>query len=361
MDPDTRNTELTNPLVSILTPTYNHGRFLASCLDSVLAQEYTHWELVVLDDGSIDDTVSIASAYANRDPRIRVFTRENRGPQQLASLYNMGLELTSGDWVAILEGDDIWPIGKLERQVTGAAPGIALSFGRCVIVDEEGVPIIAPRRQAPRKIMNNWPVGSAFAAFIKQTNFIPAVTAMVRRQNLLDIGGFIQGPGMMQVDFGTWCALGAKLPFQYFDEVLGFWRRHESSITSTRMAEMVTSKKKFLEGFMEEHPEISALLDREYAIEWRAALRDATSEFWIQWRTAQQKLQVRDFRSARLHYHKAFLNGAGFRRKGMALVGWFAAFVHINVFAMRHESPSRVPTPSRRAPARRGDGVTRFE
>lgn len=357
MNPDVSNAELTSPLVSILTPTFNHGRFLASCLDSVLAQEYMHWELVVLDDGSTDETVSIANSYAKRDSRIRVFTRENRGPAQLASLYNKGLELTSGDWIAILEGDDFWPPGKLERQVTWAAPGAALTFGRCIIVDIDGIPTIAPRQQAPLKIMTNSPVGSAFAAFIKQTNFIPAVTAMVRRQHLLDIGGFIQGTGMMQVDFSTWCVLAARLPFQYFDEVLGFWRRHESSITSTRMAEMVISKKEFLEAFIEKHPEIAALLEREYAIEWRVELQDAASEFWIQWRTAQQKLQVRDFRSARRHYQRAFVGGTGFRRKAMALAGWLAALLHFNVLVMRHESPARAAMPSRGFPAGRRDSA----
>lgn len=357
MNPDVSNTGLTSSLVSILTPTFNHGRFLTSCLDSVLAQEYTHWELIVLDDGSTDDTVSIANAYANRDSRIRVFTRDNRGPAHLASLYNKGLELTSGDWIAILEGDDFWPAGKLERQVTSAVPSAALTFGRCIIVDINGVPIVAPRQQAPLKIMTNSPVGSAFAAFVKQTNFIPAVTAMVRRQHLLDIGGFIQGTGMMQVDFSTWCALAARLPFQYFDEVLGFWRRHESSITSTRMAEMVISKKEFLEVFIEKHPEIAALLQQEYAIEWRAALQDAASEFWIQWRTAQQKLQVRDFQSARRHYQRAFVGGAGLRRKGMALAGWLAALLHVNMLVIRHESPVRAPMPIRAVRARSRDSA----
>lgn len=354
---DAGNSVSVDTLVSILTPTFNHGRFLADCLDSVLAQEYTHWELVVLDDGSLDDTVCIATDYANRDPRIQVFTRENKGPEQLASLYNKGLELTSGEWIAILEGDDIWPAGKLERQVGGAVPEAALTFGRCIIVDSVGVPVIAPRQQVSLEVMANSPIGSAFAAFIRQTNFVPAVTAMVRRKSLMEIGGFRQGTGMMQVDFPTWCTLAARFPFQYFDEVLGFWRRHESSITSTRMAEMVVSKGQFLEAFIEEHPEIAAVIEREHEIDWRAVLQDAASEFWIQWKTAQQKLQVSDFKAARYHYQRALSSAVGIRRKGMALIGWLASIVHINVFAIRHQLPNRKSLPTPRIRTRKGESA----
>ena len=106
-----------DPLVSIITPTYNHEAFIGACIESVLTQTVGDWEMIIVDDGSTDSTATIAKAFAKKDDRVRVFSRENVGIFKLAETYNFGLEKASGKIVAVLEGDDVWEPRKLELQI----------------------------------------------------------------------------------------------------------------------------------------------------------------------------------------------------------------------------------------------------
>src|SRR5579884_4335685 len=103
------------PAVSILIPSYNHGPFLRECLRSVQEQTLGDWELIVVDDGSSDDSVDIAREVAATDPRIRVFVNDvnlgTYGTEQRA------LDRSTGRYVAVMNSDDRWAPEKLARQV----------------------------------------------------------------------------------------------------------------------------------------------------------------------------------------------------------------------------------------------------
>jgi len=117
------------PMVSIITPTYNHERFIAQCIESVLAQSYPYWEQIIIDDGSTDRTSEIVARY--RDDRITYTRQENRGIWQLSRIYNDALMRSKGQYIAILEGDDFWPPHKLERQMKAFEESNAdISWGR---------------------------------------------------------------------------------------------------------------------------------------------------------------------------------------------------------------------------------------
>jgi len=96
------------PLVSVISPTYNHGRYITDCIESVQNQTYTNWEMIIVDDGSSDNTLETAKALAQQDNRIKVFTQENIGIFRLGETYNFALSKASGKYTAILECDDIW-------------------------------------------------------------------------------------------------------------------------------------------------------------------------------------------------------------------------------------------------------------
>lgn len=125
------------PLVSVIMPAYNAGRFLEAAIRSVLAQTLTDWELLVLDDGSSDDTLAIARSLAAEDCRIRVLPNEqNMG---VARTRNRGFDLCRGDYVALLDSDDLWLPNKLERQLERMAQtGADLCYCSYAIVDADG-------------------------------------------------------------------------------------------------------------------------------------------------------------------------------------------------------------------------------
>lgn len=103
------------PLVSIVTPCYNSAAFITETLNAVLAQSYTNWELIVVDDRSGDDTCRIVETFASRHDGIRLIAlKENGG---VSNARNIGLAEAKGKYIAFLDSDDIWLKDKLSRQV----------------------------------------------------------------------------------------------------------------------------------------------------------------------------------------------------------------------------------------------------
>ena len=127
------------PLVSVIMPAYNAERFLEEAIRSVMSQTVTDWELLVLDDGSKDRTATIAADLAAQDSRIRFLPNEaNMG---VAKTRNRGFALCRGQYVALLDSDDVWHPDKLEKQLALAeqtdADMVYCSYG---IMDEYSKP-----------------------------------------------------------------------------------------------------------------------------------------------------------------------------------------------------------------------------
>ena len=120
--------------VSVVIPAYNHARYLAAAIDSALAQTYAPVELIVVDDGSTDDTPRVLAAYGDR---IRVIRQPNQGA---GAARNAGLAASRGEYVAFLDSDDIWLPRKLELQMArfDADPDLGLVHCGAETIDEEG-------------------------------------------------------------------------------------------------------------------------------------------------------------------------------------------------------------------------------
>jgi glycosyltransferase involved in cell wall biosynthesis len=243
--------------VSIIVPTYNHGQYIGQCLESVLAQTFRDWELVVIDDHSSDSTPAIVERYARRDERVCLFTHKvNYGIRQLSRTYNEGLGATQGELVAVLEGDDFWPPHRLELQVTSmTAPDVVLSHGLFQIVSTEpargdfqsAVPY--PFRTDVR---TNTPTGSALKALFLGSNPLRAQTVMLRRKILDAIGGYQQPSYWCLTDYPTWMCIAALGKFVFVDEILGYWRRHAASVTSSQKVEMLHGFLRYVEEVADE-------------------------------------------------------------------------------------------------------------
>ena len=101
--------------VSVITPMYNCEKFISETIESVLNQTYTNWEMIIIDDCSTDKSKQIVKQYIERDKRIRLIAlNENSGA---AVARNKGIEVSSGRFIAFLDGDDLWEPNKLEKQI----------------------------------------------------------------------------------------------------------------------------------------------------------------------------------------------------------------------------------------------------
>lgn len=121
--------------VSIIIPCWNSASFLGACMDSVLVQTMRDFEAILIDDGSQDDTLAIAQAYAKRDARVQVLSQENAG---VAAARNLGLDRAQGEWITFVDSDDLLPGDALETMLSGADEGVDMVVCAHETFDENG-------------------------------------------------------------------------------------------------------------------------------------------------------------------------------------------------------------------------------
>ena len=134
-------------LVSIITPCYNGEKYISETIESVIAQTYPNWEMIIIDDGSKDNSLKIAMEYAQKDNRISVFQQPNGGS---ASARNNGIRRSNGQYIALLDADDLWLPDFLENQISFMIEKNAIcvycSYNR---IDENSKDILRPIKCKP--------------------------------------------------------------------------------------------------------------------------------------------------------------------------------------------------------------------
>ena len=147
----------TKPLVSVVTPAYNCEKYLHQTVESVMRQTFEKWEMIIVDDCSTDGTLALALQLAAQEKRIRVIRNEiNQG---VSLTRNRGIAASQGEYIALLDGDDLWESDKLERQVQMMEKGYDLVYCSYDFYDEGGCPIekmkpfIVPQRTDYRKML----------------------------------------------------------------------------------------------------------------------------------------------------------------------------------------------------------------
>ena len=322
------------PLVSIITPTYNHENYIGECIHSAQAQTYQNWEMVVVDDGSTDNTYSVAKKLSENDPRIKVFTQSNVGIFRLAETYNFALTNSTGKYIAVLEGDDVWLPEKLDLQVTAmeADNEIVLCYGNAYsskndLSSNYGLTDLASNQ--PIDVRENNPIGTATKILIF-SNFIVALTALIRRETLTTIGGFKQSHNLPLVDLTTWTELSLLGKFSFIPEALGKWRFYPNQITKTYTAEISEGFYRFTLDFYDKNIntfEKLGIKKEQIISHFQRQLVEAHS------RSGRYKLMRKDFSGARKNYLKSIFGYGfyGFIWKLRSLIGYVFSLFHADI------------------------------
>jgi glycosyltransferase involved in cell wall biosynthesis len=211
------------PAVSILIPSYNHAAFLGPCIQSVLDQTFSDWELVIVDDVSSDNSVEVAKAF--KDRRIRVYAQEaNQGTY---GTLNRALDLAEGELTAILDSDDLWAPTKLEKQVAAMqeVPDASFSYTYGTTTDVAGeTRSDSHHRNLPRERVQN-PICSLLIE-----NRILASSLVFRRGSIrFDTSVPLSGDWVALLDL---CRIG---PAVFVDEPLTHWRIHGSNTSKWKV------------------------------------------------------------------------------------------------------------------------------
>lgn len=123
--------------VTVVIPTYNAAQYLPETIETVLSQTFADFEVLIIDDGSTDNTAEVACLYRKRDGRLRYFLQANQG---VSASRNKGIELAKGELIAFLDADDQWLPNKLETHVRhfDSSPDLGISFGRVEFMLSDG-------------------------------------------------------------------------------------------------------------------------------------------------------------------------------------------------------------------------------
>ncbi|MBD2312963.1 glycosyltransferase family 2 protein [Desertifilum sp. FACHB-1129] len=159
--------------VSVIIPVYKAEDYIASTVQSVLDQSYKNFELIIVDDGSPDRSVEICQQFS--DPRIAIVRQENRG---VAAARNTGIRQATGEYIALLDADDLWLPDKLAKHVEhlNTSPEVGVSFSRSAFIDQEGNPLGIYQMSklkdvTPLDLLCRTPIGNGSVAVIRKEVF----------------------------------------------------------------------------------------------------------------------------------------------------------------------------------------------
>lgn len=214
------------PRISIMIPTYNCGVFLGRAIDTALAQSYTDYEIIIIDDGSTDNTRDLVAGYGNK---VRYFHQPNRG---LSSARNLALSHATGEFVAYLDADDMWYPQKLESQVAflDAHKECGLVHSEVSVIDEDDKILHTCFNQETGRL---FPQGYCLNDLLQRCH-IQILTVLERRQ-CLDCAGIFDERLAIAQDYHHWINVALQgFAIGYLPEPLGKYRWRAGSLMSSQ-------------------------------------------------------------------------------------------------------------------------------
>lgn len=206
------------PTVSIITPSFNQGRFIAQAIDSVLAQDYPYIEYLVVDGGSSDETLDVLRGYGSR---VRWMSEADRGQ---ADAINKGFRYTHGAVLAWLNADDVYAPGAVRRAVAELVqhPDLALVYGDAEYVDENGHSTGGARHVRAFDLHQ----------LIHELDFIVQPATFFRRAAFDAVGGLDNGLRYC-LDYDLWIKLAQQYPVRYLPDMLAQVRVYPTTKTAS--------------------------------------------------------------------------------------------------------------------------------
>ncbi|WP_375512534.1 glycosyltransferase family 2 protein [uncultured Nostoc sp.] len=211
------------PNVSVIIPTFQRADLVSETIESVLAQTYTDYEIIVVNDGSTDNTREVLAKFKDK---ITVIDQENKG---LATARNTGIMASQGQYIAFVDDDDLWIPNKLEKQIPcfESNPNIGLVYSNIVFFDDNCVftSKIWPKGSHPPGVLKSW--------MLFMVDYIPVPTVVVRRECLDKVGLFDQTLTSCE-DYDLWLRIIEKFSVHFLNKTVAFYRQSVNSMSTNK-------------------------------------------------------------------------------------------------------------------------------
>lgn len=214
------------PTVSVIIPTYQRADWVNEAIKSVLAQTYKDYEIIVINDGSTDNTTEVLNQFQDK---IKLIEQENKG---VSTALNIAIEKSQGQYIAFLDDDDIWLPNKLEKQILLLESNhrIGLIYSDMLLFDEKAV--------FPEPLSKKLPIHVGHISWMLFIfgNSVPLPSSVVVRCEVLDEIGLFDESLTHCHDYDLWLRISEKWLLSYLDEPLTMYRLSDTSMSKNREA-----------------------------------------------------------------------------------------------------------------------------
>lgn len=220
------------PLVTVIVPAYNHELYIEECLKSVINQTYPHLQVIVINDGSKDNTGYIIEKFIGVQGRpIEYLTKNNEG---LCKTLNLGIELANGKYIAFIASDDMWLPSRIEEQVLFLEQNnnIGLVFSDAYFMRYDNPTTIKYSDYKPRikkHFLNSIQNRNIYEALLVE-NIILSLTVLIRKECFEKVGFF--DISLKYEDYDMWLRVCRQYPIAFIDKPLAYYRTHDSNLSN---------------------------------------------------------------------------------------------------------------------------------
>lgn len=245
-------------LISVIMASYNYENFLAEAVNSVIAQTYNNWELIIVDDGSSDNSIELIEKFCAQDKRIKLFVHKDHKNKGLIETLKLGISKAQGDWVTFLESDDMWDENCLQRRIES----IQNVPVECVFNDVKLIGDVSEKlsklHKENRKFLNkkNWPC-NMFYDFGVRNRIMTFSSVMVKKDCFQNFNW--NCPSNKLFDWWFYIHIAYANKFLYIDIPLSFWRIHKGSFVSSGKKFFALNITAYFDVF-QKHPSFKLLL-----------------------------------------------------------------------------------------------------
>lgn len=222
--------------ISVILSSYNYAQYIKETINSVLEQTYKDWELIIVDDGSSDDSAEIIKSYCEKDLRIKFFEHNDKLNHGLKETLLLGIEHATGDWISFLESDDYLSPNNLAKkvEVIKKHPEVKLIFNKVKFTGEENISKkrLKTLEQTQKKLSKTTFPKNMFYDFYIDNMILTFSSVMVESDTIKNAD--FNTPNDSTLDRWLWVHLAYNNDFYYIDEELTRWRLHEQSYIKSK-------------------------------------------------------------------------------------------------------------------------------